>query len=88
MTNQYEDKNSMVFWVVMLHDLETTQHSEEAYWLHLIGQRVSQARNHLPDTCHLLLVGFLLGVLFNPEDGGDKFLQNAGDSPNYTPLKP
>lgn len=68
MINQHEDKNSMVFWVVRLRALATTQHSEEAYWLHLIGQRVSQARNHLPDTCHLHLVRFLLGVLFNPKD--------------------
>jgi hypothetical protein len=69
---------STVFWDVMLHNLETTQHSGKAYWLHLLGQSVRQARNHLPDACHLLLVGILLGVLFNPEDGGDMFLQNTG----------
>jgi hypothetical protein len=82
MTNQYEYKNSSAFWIVMLHNLETAQNSEEAYWLHLMGQRGCQARNHL------LPVGFLLGVLFNPEDGDDIFLQNAGDSQNYTPLQP
>jgi hypothetical protein len=28
--------------------------------------------------CYLLHAGFLLGFFFNPEDKGDKFLQNVG----------
>jgi hypothetical protein len=28
--------------------------------------------------CFLLLSGFLLGVLSDPEDGGDMFLRNVG----------
>jgi hypothetical protein len=33
----------------------------------------------LPDSPdHLLHVGFLLGLFFDPEDGGDMFLQNVG----------
>jgi hypothetical protein len=27
--------------------------------------------------CYLLHDGFLLGLFFNPEDGGDMFLQNV-----------
>jgi hypothetical protein len=29
-------------------------------------------------TCHLLQAGFLLGLSFSPEDGGDMFLPNVG----------
>jgi hypothetical protein len=31
---------------------------------------------------------FLLGLFFDPEYGGDMFLQNTGLSPNYTVLQP
>jgi hypothetical protein len=29
-------------------------------------------------TCSLLQVGFLFSISFNPEDGGNMFLQNVG----------
>jgi hypothetical protein len=35
----------------------------------------------------LLLVGLFLGVLFNPEDGGDVFLWNGGLFPTYMALE-
>jgi hypothetical protein len=37
--------------------------------------------------CHLLLAGFLLELLFDPEDGGSTFLQNvSGHLPEYMAL--
>jgi hypothetical protein len=39
--------------------------------------------------CYLLYSGFLLGFFFDPEDGGDIFLQNVGGlSTGYTALCP
>jgi hypothetical protein len=32
--------------------------------------------------------GFLLGLIFKPEDGGDMFFRNVGLSPNYTAFQP
>jgi hypothetical protein len=39
-------------------------------------------------SCCLLLTGFFLGLLFNPEDGGDIFLENVKLSLDYTALQP
>jgi hypothetical protein len=41
------------------------------YCLHILSQKVSQARQR---HCHLLLAGNLLGLLFDREDGGSMFL--------------
>jgi hypothetical protein len=36
----------------------------------------------------LIYIGFLLGLIFHPLDGGNIFLRNARLSPNYTVLQP
>jgi hypothetical protein len=33
------------------------------------------------------MAGFLLGLLFDPEDGGDNLFRKVGLSPNYTTLQ-
>jgi hypothetical protein len=46
------------------------------YHLHLQGRRVTQRKQER--RCRLLVAGFLLPSLFDPEDGGDTFLLNVG----------
>jgi hypothetical protein len=42
------------------------------------GRRISQARHLLREICSKLChAGFLLGLLFDPEDGSDIFLRNV-----------
>jgi hypothetical protein len=44
---------------------------QKNYWVNII-----EAASRL--TCYLLQAGFLLGLFFDREDGGDMFLQNVG----------
>jgi hypothetical protein len=41
---------------------------------------------HVGSGCHLLIAGFLLGLLFGPKDGGDTILQSVGLFLNYLSL--
>jgi hypothetical protein len=48
--------------------------------LHVQGQRISKARNQHESRSQAGLcfhAGFLFGLFFDPEDGGDMFLQNV-----------
>jgi hypothetical protein len=39
--------------------------------------------------CHLLLAGYFLGLIFDPEDGSNMFFPNIGGRvPNCTVLQP
>jgi hypothetical protein len=52
--------------------------------IHLQGQRISSEENRWQTGS-----GFLLGLVINPEDGGDMFLRNVGSlSKDYTVLYP
>jgi hypothetical protein len=71
-------KNS-VFWDITPCSLvKVNSHFLEVYHLHLQVRRKSHARSrHEADSkqSYLLHVGFFLGLLFSPEDGGDIFFQ-------------
>jgi hypothetical protein len=79
-----ETMNNMVFRVVAPSGSERAHHFRGTDCLHLQGSRVSQARNSSLLTAS---AGFLLGILSNPEDGGDMSLQNIGLSLNYMALQ-
>jgi hypothetical protein len=68
-----------VFWDTMpCSTLKVNWRFEGTYRLHLQGRRISRARNQresfLLTTC--FNAGFLLGLFFYPEDGGNMFLSN------------
>jgi hypothetical protein len=63
--------------------------------LHIQGRRVSQTKNEQKQearSAELSLppvsAGFLLGLLFDLEDGGKMFMRNVGFSPNYGAMQP
>jgi hypothetical protein len=57
------------------------------YYRHLQGEGVSQARSRQEMETHL--AGFLLGLLVNPEDESNSFIENIDELiPYYTALHP
>jgi hypothetical protein len=68
-----------MIWAVAAYGSETVRCFSLAYFSHLQGRKSEL------DAC---LCRCLLGLLFDPEDGGDMFLRNVGLSPNYTALHP
>jgi hypothetical protein len=51
--------------------VKISQRFGETRYLHLLSRRISQARNQLR------YIGYLLGLYFDPEDGGDVLLRNV-----------
>jgi hypothetical protein len=63
----------------------------ETHRFHLQGKRVSQARYQKlggGKQSRLFIAGFLLGLLFDPEDGDVIFLRNVWLCLNYTAYNP
>jgi hypothetical protein len=74
---------TMIFWAIMSCSSEKACLFGGIYCFHRQGQRVIQSRNQI-----VASVGFLLCLLFDPEDGDDMFLRKAGflrTTPHYNP---
>jgi hypothetical protein len=76
---------SSIFWdITPCSPLKVNRRFGWTCHLHLQGRRISQARNQREarskqsTDCYLLHAGFLHGLFFGLEDGGDKFLRNVG----------
>jgi hypothetical protein len=53
------------------------------------GSKNKESNKPSISVCYLLYIGFLLGLFFDPEDGGDMLLRNIGRlSMEYTTLYP
>jgi hypothetical protein len=76
----YEQKN--ILWVVTAKVGRRPWSFGEAYYLHLQGPRVSQARNQQDVSGKI--ADLSLYLLSQPEDGASMFLQNISDLPYYT----
>jgi hypothetical protein len=69
---------STVFWDITPYSpLKVNPHFGGTYRLHLQGPRISREETSVKGgkQSH---TGFLLGLFFVPEDGGDMFLRNIG----------
>jgi hypothetical protein len=65
-----------IFWnITPFSPLKGNQRFEGTYRLHLQDRRISRARNQLVTSFY---AGFLLGLFFDSENGGDMFLRKVG----------
>jgi hypothetical protein len=81
---------STIFWDISpCSPLEVNRRFGGTRPLHLQGWRISWAGNQRESRWLCFHAGFLLGLFFNPEDGGNMFLRNFGwFSTDYTALYP
>jgi hypothetical protein len=70
-----EIMNNSLFWdIPPCSRLEVNRRFGRTYCIHLLRQRITQARNSVS---HLLRAGFLLCLFFDPEDGSEVILRNV-----------
>jgi hypothetical protein len=79
-------KEYYTFWDIRRCSPLVNRRFRGTYRLHLQGRRISQARNQRES---MWQADPMLGLFFNPEDGGDIVLRNVGWlSTEYTALYP
>jgi hypothetical protein len=67
-----------IFWdIISCSLLKVNRCSGGTFRLHLQGQSISQVRNQHKVGSKPLYAGFLVGLFFGPEDGGNMFLQKV-----------
>jgi hypothetical protein len=88
MTDTVQNNKNIIFLVTRQCRLvDVHRRFGGTYLLNLQGLKVSQAGNQ--QQCHMLRVGFLLGLFFKFEDGGNTFLRNVDELlPKSSKLQP
>jgi hypothetical protein len=74
---------SAIFWdITPYNPLKVSQRLGGTYRLHLQGRRITEKETGVKaggkQLCAACQAGFLLGLFFDTEDGGDMFLLNVG----------
>jgi hypothetical protein len=74
-------KNTMFWDITPCSLLKVNGRFGGTYRLHLQGRKISRARNERESRALFAAcfhAGFLLGLFFGPEDGGDMLFRNVG----------
>jgi hypothetical protein len=85
-----EHSGSIKCWDYFLSGCATGSFSRKAQlheWEWVIGSKKPSEEGNNLSFCHTS-AGFLLGIFFEPEDGGDISLRNVSLSPKYISLEP
>jgi hypothetical protein len=85
--NKSKNEYYEVFYLLGCNAMQSAE-NQLTFWRNMLPPS-SGVKSKASFICCLLYAGFLLGLLFSPEDGGDMFLQKVGRfSTGYMALYP